>query len=238
MAAPMIQMMMLLFIGFMYLSTVMTYEDEYEGLRTLTLEHALDRGPNPEYTKRGSILIKSVKKNKAHFSSIGPVTFEEKRALRRLVEENGIYRIRVPLKGTGEKEDYVSTFIPACSVYESALSDQLIVSVDQSGEVIGISIMGNPSHCSGLDVPDSNLTNWNTMVEISQTIQGPVPDTQTYIERMKREEQAKAQGQQGDNRSFIAKYWMYIVPFVIIVFLMQSMDQQGGQEGAGGGGGR
>jgi len=32
------------------------------------------------------------------------------------------------------------------------------------------------------------------------------PDTQAYLQKIEREKQEKAQGDQGDNRSFIAKY--------------------------------
>lgn len=38
------------------------------------------------------------------------------------------------------------------------------------------------------------------------------PDTQSYIEKMKKEEQEKIKGAQGDNRSFFAKYvskWIF-----------------------------
>ena len=37
------------------------------------------------------------------------------------------------------------------------------------------------------------------------------PDTQSYIDKMKKEEAEKAKGQQGDNRSFIAKYVSQII---------------------------
>ncbi|CAD6189715.1 unnamed protein product [Caenorhabditis auriculariae] len=45
----------------------------------------------------------------------------------------------------------------------------------------------------------------------------PSPDTQSFVQKMERERRARQQqgGGETDNRSFLAKYWMYIVPVVI-----------------------
>ena len=48
-----------------------------------------------------------------------------------------------------------------------------------------------------------------------------MPDTLTFVQKMEREAAERAKGQQADNRSFFAKYWMYIVPAVILL-VMQS----------------
>ncbi|KAL5006832.1 hypothetical protein ScPMuIL_015638 [Solemya velum] len=183
-------------------------EDEFEGLRTLTVEHSLDSGFNPEFTKRGTVVIRSLKGNKAQFQESSPFDSHLRSKLKTATRENGVYRIRMPTTSTGTLEDgdYVSTFVMACSVYESALSDKLIINVDQTGEVIGISMTTFPSECVGWDMPDSDLTHWNTTVDISQTVQGPVPDTQSYIDKMKREEAERAKGQQGENKSFFGRY--------------------------------
>lgn len=36
---------------------------------------------------------------------------------------------------------------------------------------------------------------------------------------MERDREARDRGEVKDNRGFLAKYWMYIVPVVILVFL-------------------
>ena len=62
-------------------------------------------------------------------------------------------------------------------------------------------------------------------------VAGPSPDTGSYIEKMEQEKLAKQRGETKDNRSFFAKYWMYIIP-VVLVLAMSS----GAEQGNGGGG--
>lgn len=211
-------------------------EDEFEGSRTLQVEHSFDQGPNPEYSKRGTVVIYSLKSNKAQFSQAAPLSGAEKDQLETQAKQNGLYRLRIPIsKGSSsEATSYVSTFTTACAVYESGLRDRLMVNFDTTGEVLGVSVLPAVGWCNGVTVSAANLTNWKTAVEVVQTVAGPVPDTQTYIDKMKRDEQERSKGQQGDNRSFFGKYWMYIVPFVIMMVIMSSADPQA--QGGGGGG--
>ena len=57
------------------------------------------------------------------------------------------------------------------------------------------------------------------------------PDTQTYVEKVKREIESKTENAKENNKSFIAKYWYYIVPFVVIVFISSFLNPE--QAGAG-----
>jgi hypothetical protein len=57
------------------------------------------------------------------------------------------------------------------------------------------------------------------------------PDTQTYIEKVKKEIESKTENAKENNKSFIAKYWYYIVPFVVIVFITSFLNPE--QAGAG-----
>jgi hypothetical protein len=59
------------------------------------------------------------------------------------------------------------------------------------------------------------------------------PDTQTYVEKVKKEIEAKNENAQDSNKSFLAKYWYYIVPFAVIVFISNFLSpEQGAAEGA------
>ncbi|XP_060079620.1 ER membrane protein complex subunit 10-like [Ylistrum balloti] len=234
MAAPMkIQKMLSAIFVFVIGSYGILAEDFYDGQRTFDVEHCLDNDQEvPTFTKRGTVVVKSVKNNRAFLSEPVNLSLDEKRMLKNLVRANDIYRVRMQVRTTGNsEEDYVYSYTQACGIYESELSDHLWIHFDQSGEIIGFSISTDPAQCLGSSVDNSDLTHWNTTVDISQTILGPAPDTQSYIEKMKRDEMEKARGSQSDNRSFFAKYWMYIVPFVLIMMLASSADPQA----AGGG---
>lgn len=45
------------------------------------------------------------------------------------------------------------------------------------------------------------------------------PDTASFVQKVEREREARDRGEVKDNRSFIGKYWMYIVPVVILALL-------------------
>nr|XP_022301992.1 ER membrane protein complex subunit 10-like [Crassostrea virginica] len=208
-------------------------DDEFEGgSRTLILEHSFDSGLNPSFTKKGTVVLKSVKGNRAFFSQVPPLSTGELDKLKGLARKNDIYRLRLQTGSGSSGEEYVTTYIPACGILSSNLSDHIWIHFDQTGEVMGISVETVSSQCT--NVNSFSLQDWNTSVEVSQTVLGPSPDTQSYIEKLKREEQERAKGQTEDKRSFLAKYWMYIVPVVLVMMLSGGGDQQG--QGGGGGG--
>lgn len=197
------------------------------------LEHSFDSGLNPSFTKKGMVVLKSVKGNRAFFSSVAPLTSDELEKLKMLAKKNDIYRLRLQTGSGSSGEDYVTTYTPACGIMSSNLSDHVWIQFDQTGEVMGISLETATSQCVNGD--NFSIQDWNTSVEVTQTLLGPSPDTQSYIEKLKREEQERAKGQTEDKRSFLAKYWMYIVPVVLIMMLSGGGDQQGGGGGGGGG---
>lgn len=54
------------------------------------------------------------------------------------------------------------------------------------------------------------------------------PDTESYLEKLRFEKEQKEKAAQGGNESFLSKYWMYIVPFVIVMFLMNIVNPETG----------
>ncbi|XP_064603481.1 ER membrane protein complex subunit 10-like [Liolophura sinensis] len=220
----------LLILSFLSISADVLVDDEFEGVTTFTVEHSFDLGPNPEFTKRGSVTVKSLKGGRAQFSKPVSLSSEERSRLRDSVSKNGLYRIRIPLRKPDPSLSiqHVSTATKACALFESRLSDHLTINVDQAGEILGVSMVTYPGLCTGQAVNDSGLEQFNSTVEIVQPVNGPTPDTQNYIEKMKKEEQEKIKGAQGDNRSFFAKYWMYIVPVFIFMLIASGTEQNAG----------
>lgn len=58
------------------------------------------------------------------------------------------------------------------------------------------------------------------------------PDTASFVQKAEREREARDRGEVKDNRGFLAKYWMYIVPVVILVFLTSAAGPEGAPAGA------
>jgi hypothetical protein len=92
-------------------------------------------------------------------------------------------------------------------------------------------------------------SNTKTKANVNHMEPGPQPDTASFIQKIEQDKLAKQRGETKDNRSFIAKYelnsftipapffttisnfifryWMYIIP-VVLVFAMGSGGQDGG----------
>lgn len=204
--------------------------DEYDGQVTLVVQHSLDSDPEARFVSRGTITVRSIRAGMAAFNADGPLSSEDRIKLKELVQLDRPYRLRVSTKLGNDQSRYVSTFIKACSLYESHLSDIIVLHMDQAGEVLGVSVRTQNMLCEGINVPDSQLVSFNTSVIVNQMENGPVPDTASYVQKMEKEKAEKAKGEQSDNRGFFAKYWMYIVPIFIFVLISGAAnpEAQGG----------
>lgn len=210
---------------------------------SLVIEHSLDEGLT--WTPRATINLRSLKTDNAIINHLGPLSSEDRRKFKVLLKTNGVYKLRAPARLTlpsnlpspvveeadpDEATRYVSTFVRACALYDAALNDRVTIHLGSGADVIGISLLAfPPNHGCSIrrpeDVEESvvaeRLMQWSSEVGVSHMTQGPAPDTLTFVQKMEREAAERAKGQQTDNRSFFAKYWMYIVPAVILL-VMQS----------------
>lgn len=217
-----------------FLALTVLADEEFEDFSqsTVILEHSFDQGSSPIYSKRGTISIQSLKNGAAFYTSDGPFSSDDLAQLKRVVREDGIYRLRISSR-SGAQNTYISTFIKGCLVYEAGLQDFITISVDLGGNLLGLGVQTDVQFCTGARVHDEDLSAFDTHVHVSQTSTGPVPETQLYIQKIELEKAEKAKGQQADNRSFFGKYWMYIVPLVIFMMFASNADPQ--QQGGGGG---
>ncbi|CAJ0575625.1 unnamed protein product, partial [Mesorhabditis spiculigera] len=136
-----------------------------------------------------------------------------------------IYRIR-----TQQPEVTASSSAKPCALLDAKLVHSFWVSLDQSGKFVqSLTVFPDTAFATGDTScklqPKSSLAG---IVQIVGTEQLKSPDTQSFIEKMEKERRARQHGAETDNRSFLAKYWMYIVP-VVIFMAISSMGQQ--QEG-------
>jgi len=205
------------------------------GQISLQVDHSIDDGYT--FSNRGNLLIHSLRSGSASMDTSGSegddlyVTQEQKDSLRKLCEKDSLYLLRL----TGPDGSIHRTATHACNLVKSGLSEIFIVHLDWRNKVVGVSITAGShssdtkrrGHSEKLSMPmDENIDPLNTAVGFKSKVlvqpmeMGPQPDTAAFVQRMEQEKLAKERGETKDNRSFFAKYWMYIIP--VVLFLAMS----------------
>ncbi len=202
---------------------VLGSEDGQAGV-TLKMEHSFDNGKT--YSSRGSISIHSLRSGAVSIQQ-NDSTEEELQHLQQLCEDDGLYLVRA-VSTSGDSIASFRTAVHACNLIKSGLNDLFTVQLDWRHKLVSV-------HLSTPTVPSktpplSSLSGFKSRVYVQHMESGPSPDTASFIQRMEEEKLAKQRGDTKDNRSFFAKYWMYIIPFVLVLVM-----SGGGPEGGGGG---
>nr|CAD7462229.1 unnamed protein product [Timema tahoe] len=205
-------------------------ETDHGGLLTISLRHALGQEP---FLDRGRITIQSINSQSVALQQ-SALSNADRDKLKALSEEDGLYRLEAVVRTHDSKETLFLTFIKACALVESLMSDVVTLSLSQDNNIIAVSLSTQPISGCGSLVDQHQLKTFNTTVVFRHMETGPVPDTATYVQKLEREREARERGDTKDNRSFLAKYWMYIVPVLIFVLLSGAANP----EGAAGGGAR
>lgn len=93
-----------------------------------------------------------------------------------------------------------------------------------------------PDSCNSVSSSEINeLVEFSTVVSLKAIEQAPVPDTAGFIQKIEKEREARDRGETKDNRSFLSKYWMYIVPAVILLLIsgITNPETPGAPQGGG-----
>ena len=114
--------------------------------------------------------------------------------------------------------------IPVCALLHSALRDRITLHFNRAGNVISLTYDTKNSTCpedtSGLAEQLEKQAAGKLLFKSNLVLNIPVeaPKLPGLKEiQMKKEEEVKAESE--DNRGFLAKYWMYLLPVGIMLLL-------------------
>jgi len=238
-------------------NAVLGNEVEFDGQMILSIDHSLDDGASWEH--RGTVSIHSTRTGSSSLEQI-PLRIEQKQELKDICDQQGLYLLRVSGQASQTDLGIHRTYGSACNVLSANLVDTLNLHFDWRGKLSAVSYATNHQEKVQLTNPQI-LQNWlhmgeeinpgkegksdeaietvqksmnfKTKVVTQHMVNGPAPDTAAFIQRVEQEKVDKQKGTTTDNRSFLAKYWMYIVP--VVIFMAINGASEGGA-GAGGGG--
>ncbi|CAF0745760.1 unnamed protein product, partial [Brachionus calyciflorus] len=217
------------------------------------IEHSIDEN---EFKQIGSLNIRLIKQNQnsAHIQSfneededeqvydkstnsfstrIESSTFDQdtlnqfKKAIK---TQGSIYRVRLCKKIPSHK-CFASSFTYVRNIADAGYRINMTLNTGVNNILNGLSLKTTSLPLKKQN--DQALEHITFLVNVQNIKLGQQPDTETYMEKIKIEKEQKEKGAQAENQSFLSKYWMYIVPFVVIMFLANIVNPEAAAAGGG-----
>eukprot|EP00898_Chlorokybus_atmophyticus_P001377 jgi/Chlat1/223/Chrsp1S03138 len=239
----------------------------------LTLEHDLTSGAS-DFTEAGELVVKyfpasasaidgSSSAFRVPIKSITltrkPLTSDEKSQFLALIESNGFYRLRVPVNLISpESTGNLMASIKARCLAQAGLRERLTFNMDDHGNAISLQYSSADGVCDANAVVEPPSWQFDSTCMVKTPVQAPKLNSH-IVQRQPAGLQAGSQaGLEGAQQvgpdgkplppapepSFFRKYWMVLVPGVLLVLNILSQanpevaQAAGGAGGAGGGGPR
>jgi len=193
-----------------------------DGELVLHLQHSFDMGSS--WSDRGVVTVHSTRSGSSTVDQ-SPLEQEQKNQLKQLCTESGLYLVRA----TVSVQPYnLKSYTSACILLETNLQDTLTLQLDWRGKLTAMSLGVQQAQSTSKAAPGGGVrlevqtkkeesSVLKTKVFTQQMENGPVPDTAAFIQRVEENKRKEEKGEVKDNRSFLAKYWMYIVPVVLFM---------------------
>jgi hypothetical protein len=223
--------------------------DESTDLDVYTIEHSIDTS---DFQEIGSLNLRTIRQNQnvaqykiqneqdysgQQVEQIKPAVlfptlvrsdnFELNVAkqIKSLINNNEtFYRIRLCRKFP-TNICYASSFTLLKRVIESKMSINLTIYSNLNNRVSAISIKTS-SNIDSSSKSGENFDHLNIYASVQSMRQAISPDTEAYLDKIRKEMEQKEKAAQGGNESFFSKYWMYIVPFVVIILLSNMVNPE------------
>ncbi|KAK5981152.1 hypothetical protein GCK32_017410 [Trichostrongylus colubriformis] len=148
---------------------------------------------------------------------------------------------QVLARSSTHPKDQLMSSSKTCLLLQSNLFHYFWLSIDAERQLVqsltvfpdivaaGNKPLDSSFDCSQMVVPSSAQP--SAIVHVSTKGVLPTPDTQLFVQMMEKERRARQHGAEADDRSFLGKYWMYIVPVVVFVVISNAMTPDSGGEG-------
>uniref|UniRef100_A0A1B0D543 ER membrane protein complex subunit 10 n=1 Tax=Phlebotomus papatasi TaxID=29031 RepID=A0A1B0D543_PHLPP len=215
-------------IFFLFCDAQDVYFDERT---TIELHHFLDDSDTgPAY--RGNISLTGDGNTRITQEQLSE---EDRLKLVNLAKKDAFYTLRATVGSSSDHPVTFYTSTKACLLLKNFLLDNLWVSLDHLGSVIGVNqvVAGSQNCGEGEQLSSEFAGEFTTGVFVKQAELAPIPDTASFIQKLEREREARERGEVKDNRGFFAKYWMYIVPVVILLLLSGATNPDAAAAGGG-----
>lgn len=114
----------------------------------------------------------------------------------------------------------LTTFGSIADLYRSSFTGRLEVTLGHRGHAASLAWMPSiPLDAARHGMDATRPTRFSITVDFSKPFPAPGPHYDAFKQRVAAERRERVAKDSGDNRSFIAKYWMYLLPIFLILML-------------------
>uniref|UniRef100_E2J772 ER membrane protein complex subunit 10 n=1 Tax=Triatoma matogrossensis TaxID=162370 RepID=E2J772_9HEMI len=204
-------------------------DKDYDGPLTIKLYHDMEEIPTEQrWYPSAAITLKNINTGSVNIRLIDWNTTTSGKLLA-LGRMDKLYKIKAVVETSKGRKLYFHTFCKANKLIFDNVIPTLSATLDHTGSVMAVSLQAISSNSEDKTISHSPIVNPTVIIRPSEL--GPAPDTATYIQKLEKEREAKERGGNLDNRSFLAKYWMYILIVIVIAVLSGSSNPDTAQNG-------
>lgn len=160
------------------------------------------------------------------------MTEDEKNAFKKLLEEDSFYTIRLPSNVLDPtRNDYIYSSIKARCIPRDSLDEHIVIHMDGVNILaVNYGSVGGCQYPRPMKVPSKWTFNSYTILKTADQ----APRTPSFVEQLIETESGLGEVMKPPEKSFWAKYWMYIIPLGLIVMNAVTAAANIPEEQAGG----
>uniref|UniRef100_A0A0D9XR18 ER membrane protein complex subunit 10 n=1 Tax=Leersia perrieri TaxID=77586 RepID=A0A0D9XR18_9ORYZ len=161
------------------------------------------------------------------------LTGDEKDAFKKLLNEDGFYSIRLLSNVLDSaKKDYVVSSIKARCIPRESLDEHIVIHMDGVNILaVNYGSVGGCQYPRPVKMPSKWIFNSYTVLKTSEQ----APRTPSFVDQLIEAENGLGEVVKPPEKSFWAKYWMYIIPLGLIVMnavtAAANMPEEAGGQG-------